>query len=54
MAPPHKRRTREHVIADQSINYVERRILDEGHVALRTVADYGIDLRCGTPPRLLD
>jgi hypothetical protein len=39
-----KRRTRQHVIADQSMNYVERCIIDEGHVAQRQESDYGYDL----------
>ncbi len=39
-----KRRTREHVIADLSHNHVERLILEEGHVFLRSPADYGYDL----------
>jgi len=30
-----KRRTREHVIADQSVNNVERFIIEEGHTAQR-------------------
>jgi uncharacterized protein DUF4365 len=42
--PLRKRRTREHVIADQSVNYVERFILDEGHTAQRLGSDYGYDL----------
>jgi hypothetical protein len=41
---PRKRRTRQHVIADQSINYVERFIIEEGHTALRLTQDYGYDL----------
>jgi hypothetical protein len=41
---PHKRRTRQHVIADQSVNYVERFIIDEGHTAQRVEKDYGYDL----------
>src|SRR5436190_20320740 len=41
---PRKRRTREHVIADQSVNYVERFIIDEGHTAQRVEKDYGYDL----------
>jgi Domain of unknown function (DUF4365) len=41
---PRKRRTRAHVIADQSINYVERFFLDEGHTAQRLTPDYGFDL----------
>jgi hypothetical protein len=39
-----KRRTREHVIADQSVNLVERFIIDEGHTAQRLERDYGYDL----------
>ena len=39
-----KRRTRQHVIADQSVNYVERFIIDEGHTAQQIQDDYGYDL----------
>lgn len=39
-----KKRTREHVIADLSINFVERMILLQGHTAERWYHDYGIDL----------
>ncbi len=41
---PRKRRTRQHVIADQSVNHVERYIIDEGHTAQRLEKDYGYDL----------
>ena len=41
---PRKRRTRQHVIADQSMNYVERFIIDEGHTAQQIQDDYGYDL----------
>lgn len=41
---PHKQRTRQHVIADQSVNYVERFIIDEGYTAQRLDSDYGYDL----------
>src|SRR5262249_15104063 len=41
---PFKRRTRQHVIADQSVNYVERFIIDEGHTVQRVEKDYGYDL----------
>jgi hypothetical protein len=41
---PRKQRTREHVIADQSVNHVERFIIDEGHTAQRVEGDYGYDL----------
>jgi hypothetical protein len=39
-----KRRTREHVIADLSINHVERFVLRCGWTVQRTTHDYGIDL----------
>jgi Domain of unknown function (DUF4365) len=41
---PRKRRTRQHVIADQSVNHVERFIIDEGHTVTRMANDYGYDL----------
>lgn len=41
---PRKQRTRQHVIADLSINHVERIILDAGHTAQRLTPDYGYDL----------
>src|SRR5436309_9237397 len=41
---PRKQRTREHVIADQSVNHVEGFIIDEGHTAQRLDSDYGYDL----------
>jgi len=41
---PRKRRTRAHVIADQSVNHVERYVLDEGHTVQRLGSDYGYDL----------
>src|SRR5262245_33776403 len=43
-ALPRKRRTRDHVIADLSVNHVERFILAEGHVVQRVERDYGYDL----------
>ena len=39
-----KQRTRQHIIADQSVNYVERFIIDEGHTTQRLAPDYGYDL----------
>ena len=39
-----KQRTRQHVIADQSVNYIERFIIDEGHTTQRVEKDYGYDL----------
>jgi len=39
-----KRRTREHVIADLSVNHVERLVLRCGWTVERTRYDYGIDL----------
>jgi hypothetical protein len=41
---PRKQRTRQHVIADQSVNYVERFIIDEGHTTQGLAPDYGYDL----------
>jgi len=41
---PRKRRTREHVIADLSVNFVERHVLLCGFTAERVRLDYGIDL----------
>ncbi len=41
---PRKRRTRQHVIADQAVHHVEGFILDEGHTAERYFYDYGYDL----------
>jgi hypothetical protein len=43
-----KRRTRQHVIAAQSVNYVERFIVDAGYTAERREADYGYDLQVST------
>src|SRR5437762_10424564 len=43
-----KRRTRQHVIADLSVNYVERQALLCGFSAERIVHDYGIDLELFT------
>lgn len=39
-----KRRTREHVIADLSVNHVERQVLLCGHTLERVRGDYGYDL----------
>ena len=39
-----KRRTREHVIADLSVNYVERLVLRCGWTVQRLNPDYGLDL----------
>ncbi len=41
---PRKRRTRGHIIADLSINYLERFVLRCGHVLQRVTHDYGLDL----------
>lgn len=43
-----KRRTREHVIADLSINHVERLILRCGWTNERSSHDYGLDLYMDT------
>ena len=34
----------QHIIADLSVNHVERAVLDEGHTVQRFSADYGYDL----------
>ena len=41
---PRKRRTREHVIAAQSANYVERFIVRSGYACQPVLSDYGYDL----------
>jgi hypothetical protein len=41
-------RTREHVIADLSVNFVERQVLLAGHTLERWAHDYGIDLVIST------
>jgi hypothetical protein len=41
---PRKQRTRQHVIADLSVHYVEGFILEEGHTAQRLTSDYSYDL----------
>ena len=46
-----KRRTRQHVIADLSINFIERRALEAGFAAERVRHDYGIDLYVHTYDR---
>jgi hypothetical protein len=46
--PQRKRRTREHVIADLSINYVERQAFLCGFAVNRIVHDYGLDLFLST------
>lgn len=43
-----KRRTREHVIADLSVNHVERHVLLCGYTAERITHDYGLDLILNT------
>jgi hypothetical protein len=45
---PRKRRTREHVLADLSVNHVERQVLLCGFVAERVTHDYGIYLELFT------
>ena len=42
-----KQRTRQHVAA-QSVNYVERFVVDVGFTAQRVEADYGYDLYVST------
>jgi hypothetical protein len=43
-----KQRTRSHIIADLSVNHVERHVLLCGHAVERVVHDYGIDLMLWT------
>lgn len=43
-----KRRTREHVIADLAVNYVERQALLGGGTVERILRDYGLDLNLFT------
>ena len=43
-----KRRTRQHVIADLSVNHVERHVLLSGFTVERLVHDYGVDLMLTT------
>jgi hypothetical protein len=45
---PRPRRTRGHVIASQSLNYVEKFFIDQGHTADRPAQDYGYDLLVNT------
>ncbi len=47
-ATQRKQRTRQHVIAAQSLNYAERFIVDLGHTAQRIEQDYGYDLHVST------
>jgi hypothetical protein len=47
-ATPGKQRTREHVIATLSMNFVERLVLKCGYVVQRPDPDYGYDLRLET------
>jgi hypothetical protein len=42
--PPRKQRTREHVLADLSVNHVERFALRCGFAVQRLSEDYGLDL----------
>jgi hypothetical protein len=45
---PRKQRTRQHVIADLSVHFVEGLILEAGHTAQRLGSDYGYDLLMNT------
>ena len=42
--PEAKKRTREHVIADLSVNYVQKLFLERGHICDPLPKDYGYDL----------
>lgn len=39
-----KKRTRQHVVADLGVNYVERQVLLSGNTVERVIHDYGYDL----------
>jgi hypothetical protein len=43
-----KTRTRQHIIADLSVNYVERQVLLAGYTLERITRDYGMDLTMTT------
>ncbi len=43
-----KQRTREHIIADLSVNYAERQFLLAGYTGVRILADYGYDITVTT------
>jgi len=45
---PRKRRTREHIIADLGVNFVERQVFLSGNTVERWVHDYGLDLLLST------
>lgn len=47
-AAPRKQRTRQHIIADLSVNHVERIMLEAGHIAVRLTIDYGYDIAMTT------
>lgn len=51
LSMPRKRRTRAHVIADISVNYVERFVYEAGFTAERKRHDYGIDFLVTTYDR---
>jgi hypothetical protein len=46
--PERKQRTREHIIAEMSVNHVERLALACGYTVQRPAPDYGFDLRLET------
>jgi hypothetical protein len=47
-----KRRTREHIIADLSVNFAERLLLESGFTGMRHFHDYGYDMTVETFTRL--
>ena len=46
--PQRPRRTRSHIIASQSHNYIEKFFIDKGHTVNRPGEDYGYDLLVNT------
>jgi Domain of unknown function (DUF4365) len=47
-APERPQRTREHIIASQSHNYIEKFFIDKGHTVDRPGEDYGYDVIVNT------
>jgi hypothetical protein len=47
-SPTGKLRTRAHVLADLTVNHVERQVLLSGHTLHRVQFDYGYDLAMAT------
>jgi hypothetical protein len=46
--PARPQRTKEHINADKSNNYIEKFFIDKGHTVERPGADYGYDVLVNT------